>query len=68
MFIALIPKKAEALELKDFRPISLMGSIYKIIAKSFGESVATSLTQAYIGVSECLREGATNSRFYANSK
>ncbi|WMV29916.1 hypothetical protein MTR67_023301 [Solanum verrucosum] len=32
-FIALIPKKVGASELKDFRPISLIGGIYKIVAK-----------------------------------
>ena len=32
-FIALIPKRLGALECKDFRPISLVTGIYKIIAK-----------------------------------
>ncbi|GKC71649.1 hypothetical protein Tco_1117532 [Tanacetum coccineum] len=32
-FIALIPKIHDAKTIKDFRPISLIGSIYKIIAK-----------------------------------
>ncbi|GKA65576.1 RNA-directed DNA polymerase, eukaryota, reverse transcriptase zinc-binding domain protein [Tanacetum coccineum] len=32
-FIALIPKKPDANMVKDFRPISLIGSLYKIIAK-----------------------------------
>ena len=32
-FIALIPKKPNALNIKDFRPISLIGSIYKLLAK-----------------------------------
>jgi hypothetical protein len=32
-FITLIPKKTEAMEVKDFRPISLVGSVYKILAK-----------------------------------
>jgi hypothetical protein len=32
-FITLIPKIPGALDLKDFRPISLVGAIYKIIAK-----------------------------------
>jgi hypothetical protein len=31
-FIALIPKKAEAVDLKDFRPISIVGAVYKIIS------------------------------------
>jgi hypothetical protein len=32
-FIALIPKKARAEELKDYRPISLVGIVYKLISK-----------------------------------
>ena len=32
-FIALIPKKAAAVEIKDFRPISLVGGVYKVLAK-----------------------------------
>lgn len=36
-FIALIPKKPGASELKDFRPISLVGGVYKIIARLLAE-------------------------------
>jgi len=32
-FIALIPKKFGAMDLKDFQPISLVSGVYKIIAK-----------------------------------
>ena len=32
-FITLIPKKQAAREIRDFRPISLVGGVYKIIAK-----------------------------------
>jgi hypothetical protein len=32
-FISLIPKIPGAIDLKDFWPISLVGGIYKIIAK-----------------------------------
>ena len=32
-FIALIPKKNDASYIRDFRPISLVGSVYKILAK-----------------------------------
>ena len=32
-FIALIPKKNDASNIKDFRPISLVGGVYKILAK-----------------------------------
>ncbi|WMV29911.1 hypothetical protein MTR67_023296, partial [Solanum verrucosum] len=36
-FIALIPKKKGAKELRDFRPISLIGSIYQILSKVLTE-------------------------------
>ena len=32
-FLALIPKKHDALNVKDFRPISLVGCMYKLLAK-----------------------------------
>ena len=32
-FLALIPKKVDAVEIKDFQPISLVCGIYKIISK-----------------------------------
>ena len=32
-FLTLIPKKADAVKIKDFKPISLVGGIYKIILK-----------------------------------
>lgn len=32
-FLVLLPKKSETKELLDYRPISLVGSLYKIIAK-----------------------------------
>ena len=32
-FLALIPKKSDAMEVKDFLPISLVGGMYKIISK-----------------------------------
>jgi hypothetical protein len=32
-FVSLIPKKMDALEVRDFRPISLVGGTYKILAK-----------------------------------
>uniref|UniRef100_M1D672 Uncharacterized protein n=1 Tax=Solanum tuberosum TaxID=4113 RepID=M1D672_SOLTU len=36
-FIPLIPKKPEAMKLKDFRPINLIGVVYKIISKLITE-------------------------------
>ena len=32
-FLCLIPKKTNAINIKDFRPISLMGNLYKLLAK-----------------------------------
>ena len=32
-FLVFIPKKEGASDVQDFRPISLVGSLYKIIAK-----------------------------------
>ncbi|GJV85190.1 RNA-directed DNA polymerase, eukaryota, partial [Tanacetum coccineum] len=42
-FIALIPKSQGANLVKDFRPISLIGSIYKIIAKLLDNRLVTVL-------------------------
>jgi hypothetical protein len=36
----LIPKKVNALNIRDFRPISLIGSIYKILAKVLANRLA----------------------------
>ena len=32
-FLALIPKKNDAMNIKDFRPISLIESVYKLLSK-----------------------------------
>ena len=32
-FLVLIPKKVDVVNVRDFRPISLVGSIYKVISK-----------------------------------
>jgi hypothetical protein len=42
-FISLIPKKADAEEMKDFRPISLVGRVYKIVSKVLANRMRTVL-------------------------
>ena len=32
-FLTLIPKKNNVVDVKDFRPISLVGSVYKLLSK-----------------------------------
>ena len=32
-FLELIPKKGDAVDIKDFKPISIVGRLYKILAK-----------------------------------
>ena len=38
-FIIMVPKKAGAEDLKDFRPIILVNSLYKILAKVLGNRI-----------------------------
>lgn len=38
-YLTLIPKKSEALEAKDYRPISLVHSFAKLVTKIFGKSL-----------------------------
>ena len=44
-FIALIPKKNYASNIRDFRPISLVGSLYKILAKVLANRLKVVLDQ-----------------------
>ena len=44
-FIALIPKKNGASNISDFRPISLVGSMYKILARVLANHLRVVLDQ-----------------------
>ena len=44
-FIALVPKKNGASNIRDFRPISLVGSVYKILAKVLANCLKEVLDQ-----------------------
>lgn len=41
----LIPKKEAAISIRDFRPISLIGSLYKILAKMLANQLCNVLPQ-----------------------
>ena len=54
-FLVLIPKKGEAEDMKDFKPISLLGSLYKLLAKVLanrlkrvGGTVASDAQNAFV--------------------
>ena len=44
-FIALIPKQNDATNIRDFRPISLVGSMYKILSKVLANRLRVILDQ-----------------------
>ncbi|GKV39565.1 hypothetical protein SLEP1_g47323 [Rubroshorea leprosula] len=44
-FLTLIPKKLNSVELKDFRPISLIGCIYKLLAKVLANKLKVVMSQ-----------------------
>ena len=46
-FLCLIPKKIKAVNIKDFRPISLVGSLYKLLSKVLASSFEVFWTNLY---------------------
>ena len=52
-FLALIPKKIDIVDVKDFQPISLVGGLYKIIAKVLANRMRRMVHSL---ISECLCE------------
>ena len=42
-FLSLIPKKNNSLNIRDFRPISLVGSVYKLLSKVLANKLRTVL-------------------------
>ena len=46
MFLVLIHKKGNAVDLKDFRPISLVGGLYKIVAKVLAKILKRVVSEA----------------------
>lgn len=50
-YLALIPKKPEALEAKDYHPISLVHSFAKLVTKLLANQLAPLLNNLVAGVS-----------------
>lgn len=55
-FIALIPKKTRAIDLKDFHPISLVSGVYKIIAKVLANRLKRASRRLFQGPGMLLSE------------
>jgi hypothetical protein len=60
-FVSLALKKAKAVEMMDFRPISMVGGMYKILSKVLGSRLKSVLGKiifksqnAFIGVCQIL--------------
>ncbi|KAJ0599187.1 putative RNA-directed DNA polymerase [Helianthus annuus] len=58
-FVALIPKSKDPQELSNFRPISLVGSIYKIIAKVLANRLKAVLREV-VSQTQCAFVGGRN--------
>ena len=67
-FLVLIPKKGGAEDLKDFRPISLLGSLYKILAKVLANRPKKVVAKVVSDTQNAFVEGRqiTNSSLIAN--
>jgi len=63
-FISLIPKVG-AVDLKDFRPISLVGSMYKILAKVLASRLRKAVGKV---VGQCFHSWSSNFGFCLDCK
>ncbi|WMV33011.1 hypothetical protein MTR67_026396 [Solanum verrucosum] len=57
-FISLIPKKKRAIELRDYRPISLISSIYKITSKLLANRLKTVIGKLVSGSQNAFVRGS----------
>ena len=69
-FIGLIPKKADAQNIKDYRPISLIGCVYKLLSKVLARrlrkvirSLISENQNAFVGDSSLIANELIDSRF-----
>ena len=58
-FLALIPNKQNASNIQDFRPISLIGCVYKLLARVLTNRLRTVL-DGLISVSKCFCRGTAD--------
>ena len=59
-FVTLIPKKHAAYEIRDFRPISWGGGVYKIIAKVLANRLRLVTGDIISASQKCFCEGQTD--------
>ena len=59
-FLVLIPKRGGVEDLKEFRPISLVGSLYKLIAKVLANRLKKVMNKLVNTSLECLYGGETD--------
>ena len=62
-FVSLIPKKHRPNEIKDFRPISSVGGMCKIIGKLLASRLSTILGKIISPSQNAFVKGKTNSEF-----
>ena len=60
-FLVLVPKGSTVEDLKDVRPISLVGSLYKSLSKVLANRIKMVMGFDYILVSECVCRREANS-------
>ena len=67
-FLVLIPKKGDVEDLKDFKPISLLGSLYKILAKVLANHLKKVVGKVVSEAQNAFMEGRqiTNASLIAN--
>lgn len=53
-FLVLMPKKGGVEDLKDFKPVSLVGSLYKLLVKVLANRLKKMISKVVSFFSECI--------------
>ena len=56
-FLVLVPKNENVVDIKDFRPISLVGGLYKILAKVLANRLKKVMSQVVLTSQNAFLEG-----------